>query len=237
MEPNNRLENEFRTKLEQRTIQPSQMAWDRLDAMLSVTEENRKPKRTWMYVAASFLGFLLVGTLFLKQGSDDSHNAIKDNTNTVANSPAPAATQEAAPVDSFSTATIGAQPEAAYKEEVQVAAQTKATAKKAVKAKGAAVNTKTFDVPVTSNEAVAAVEQQQVQENVIKGNDADKFLNESLAQNDTPGKKKSSLKVDPNSLLSSVEGELDQSFKEKALQGAVKNFNAIKTSVANRNHK
>jgi hypothetical protein len=237
MEPNNRLENEFRRKLEQRTIQPSQMAWDRLDAMLSVTEEKRKPKRTWMYVAASFLGFLLVGTLFLKQGSDNSNNVIKDNTNTVANSPAPAATQEKPQGGNPSTETIAVQPEAAYKEEVQVAAQTKATNKKAVTVKGAAVNTKTFDVPVTSNEAVAAVEQQQVQEKIIKSNDTEKLLNESLAQNESTAKKKSSLKVDPNSLLSSVEGELDQSFKEKALQGAVKNFNAIKTSVANRNHK
>ena len=65
MEPN-KLENDFRNKLNQREIQPSEKAWDRLDAMLSVTEK-KKPNRTWMYIAASFLGFLLVGTLFFKQ--------------------------------------------------------------------------------------------------------------------------------------------------------------------------
>ncbi len=43
MEPNN-LEKDFREKLNQRTIEPSDKAWDRLDAMLSVAEE-KKPKK------------------------------------------------------------------------------------------------------------------------------------------------------------------------------------------------
>ena len=41
MEPNN-IEKQIREKLNQRTIQPSQNAWDRLDAMLSVEEQNPK---------------------------------------------------------------------------------------------------------------------------------------------------------------------------------------------------
>ena len=42
MEPNN-FEKDFREKLNQREIEPSNKAWDRLDAMLSVAEE-KKPK-------------------------------------------------------------------------------------------------------------------------------------------------------------------------------------------------
>ena len=69
MELNN-LEKDFRNKLNQREIQPSEKAWDRLDAMLSVAEK-KKPKRTWMYIAASFLGFLLVIELVVaKEGGE-----------------------------------------------------------------------------------------------------------------------------------------------------------------------
>ena len=44
MEPN-KFEKDFREKLNQREIEPSNNAWDRLDAMLSVAEE-KKPKKS-----------------------------------------------------------------------------------------------------------------------------------------------------------------------------------------------
>ena len=64
MEPNNNLENQFRDKLNAREIQPSPMAWDRLDAMLTVAE-NKKPKRKFPFlmIAASFLVFSTLGFL------------------------------------------------------------------------------------------------------------------------------------------------------------------------------
>lgn len=63
MEPN-KLDKIIKEKFEQRTIQPSDKAWDRLDAMLSVSE-NKKPtkKWNWLSIAAVFLGFVLLGTL------------------------------------------------------------------------------------------------------------------------------------------------------------------------------
>ncbi len=229
MEPN-KLENDFRDKLAQRTLQPSAMAWDRLDAMLSVAEEKKKPKkRTWMYVAASFLGLLLMGTLFLKQGSSEIDTTVKSNDAVVA---APSAkstdnTEVAAPV----VETVTEMPAAISNQPVQVAevkhkpASTKTVAAPQVKNKN-----ETLPAVMQNNEAIA----ENIQEKPLV-NDADKLLAESLAQNQ--GNTKRSIKVDSKSLLSSVEGELDQSFKEKAFNGAVKNFNAIKTSVANRNHR
>jgi len=87
MEPN-KLENDFRNKLSQREIQPSEKAWDRLDAMLSVTEK-KKPNRTWVYVAASFLGFLLIGSLFFNQSKteniENSKTVVLENKETKPN--------------------------------------------------------------------------------------------------------------------------------------------------------
>lgn len=67
MEPNN-FEKDFREKLNQRTIEPSDKAWDRLDAMLSVAEVKKpKKKNKWLYIMTSIVGFLLVGTFLFNQ--------------------------------------------------------------------------------------------------------------------------------------------------------------------------
>ncbi len=65
MKLNNNIENQFREKLNQRTIEPSDKAWDRLDAMLSVSEK-KKPKRGWLWMAASLILFASIGSLFLR---------------------------------------------------------------------------------------------------------------------------------------------------------------------------
>src|SRR3970040_2477786 len=74
----NKLENEFRNKLNQREINPSESSWDRLDAMLTVTEE-KKPKRSysWIYIAASIIGFAFLGTFFFNQS--DKNGTIEGN--------------------------------------------------------------------------------------------------------------------------------------------------------------
>ena len=74
MEPN-KLENQMREKLNAREIQPSANAWDRLDAMLSVTED-KKPKRNfnWLSIAAGIIGFLFVGLIFYNQSCSEMPN-------------------------------------------------------------------------------------------------------------------------------------------------------------------
>jgi hypothetical protein len=61
MKPN-KLDNQIREKLNAREIQPSAQAWDRLDAMLTVSEE-KKPKKGygWFFVAASTILFFGLG--------------------------------------------------------------------------------------------------------------------------------------------------------------------------------
>lgn len=228
----NKFDNEFRSKLQQHTINPSPMAWDRLDAMLSVAEEKKQPKkRTWMYVAASFLGFLLVGTIFLKQGSDKDSNTVIKNTDAVVAIPSE---QESNNGASAAQETIIKTPANIQSQPVQLASAKKP--KRIVEEYKCGYG----ELNVQLKESSVPQEQQAVADNTVNEkqiitNDADQLLDNALAQSQAAGRK--SLKVDSKSLLSSVEGELDQSFKEKAFQGAVRNFNTIKTSVANRNHK
>jgi hypothetical protein len=231
MEPN-KLEQEFKDKLEQRTIEPSAMAWDRLDAMLSVSEKKKQPKRrTWMYIAASFLGFLLVGAILLKQEKENTGNTIET---TVVDVEQPAKSRAAQPaqyndIEGATETTL-----TPFKQEAVAVNKNGKTVKKTFGTERAYNTTEQHNVvlPVANsiNEAVAAV--QEVQETQDKG--AKELLAASM--HDNPAKKKSSIKVNPSSLLSSVESELDNSFRSEVLQKVVKNYNTVKTSVANRNY-
>jgi hypothetical protein len=71
MEPN-KLEKQLREKLSSREIQPSAQAWDRLDAMLSESEE-RKTRRPFgfLFIAASITVLLTVGMLFFTQNGPE----------------------------------------------------------------------------------------------------------------------------------------------------------------------
>lgn len=70
----NKLENEFREQLNSREIKPSEMAWDKLDAMLTAQEKKSKNRFSWLYIAASFIGFLLISTVFFNQKETSVEN-------------------------------------------------------------------------------------------------------------------------------------------------------------------
>jgi len=80
MKQNNNIENYFRDKLNQRTIEPSDKAWDRLDAMLSVSEQ-KKPKTGWLWVAASIAVLFSVVSLFFRNNSENI--PLQDDVNLV----------------------------------------------------------------------------------------------------------------------------------------------------------
>lgn len=221
MEPN-KLEKDFKEKLEQRTIQPSEMAWDRLDAMLSVAE-NKKPesKRTWMYMAAAFLVFLLVGVLFLNQ---EKENSGIDNNSVVT--------------------TDGQQSESAFETDSEtlivtesnqgVVATSSAHTKKVVGSKRDNIRNNITKTNEPAIQEVLVANNKQVPATIVQSNDAEKLL--AAATPTESAKKRTGVKVDPNALLSAAEQELDDSFKDKVLIGAVKNFNVVRSAVANRNY-
>jgi preprotein translocase subunit SecF len=222
MEPN-KMEKDFKEKLEQRTIQPSDMAWDRLDAMLSVAE-NKKPKkdRTWMYMAAAFLVFLLVGVLFLnqeKEGNDiqDTNSIVTtqgESENTTENEDgetviAPVSTQETAVAQSLGNSS-----------------KTNSNSKNGIQQETL--------VSATDEGIVIQIAPEGPANTIVQVNNAEELL--AAATPSETAKKKRVVKVDPNSLLSSVEEELDDSFKDKVLIATVKNIKALQSTVANRNY-
>lgn len=232
MEPN-KIENQFRKKLNSREIQPSASAWDRMDAMLTVAEKPKK-KYTWLLIAAGFIGILLVGTIFFKQAENqigiDRIAIANQNTKapTVINNKINKNTDEIITVQkNFKTNSL-----AIINESKQEISKIKkednlVTLKNNPKHEKLAENTiinQKNEQKSTSENAIAIVVDERI--TVI-----DKPLKNEILLN-----QKAVIKIDATSLLSQVNGELELSFREKVVKTIAKNYKEVKVAVNNRNN-
>jgi hypothetical protein len=229
---NSAIENQFKVKMNAREIVPSKASWDRLDAMLTVAE---KPKRNfkWMYIAASFLGFLMISTLYFDK---NKKGAIINNDNIVVNEPK-------------NTSEISVKSAKVNLVEVET---TKGVEKKlASKEMKSGIDSNSL----VSNAAIQVVEKEVIQEPQIPiiNQKAEqkivlqksKYVNvdELLASVDNASQEnglrvvKSNVKVSSNELLTQVDGELDLSFREKAIKTVNQKFRTAKLALSNRNSK
>jgi len=236
MEPNNNMDNQFREKLNSREIKPSENAWDRLDAMLAVADssnkeqEKQKPRRNfgWMHIAASFLGFVLIATIFLSQTEElvDVEKAPIVNETIVK------------PSGEETNATEIITPKAAQtiaETENKPGRNQKSTNHQS-KFNQTVVNHQTEIVenqqPATDNRQLA-VETPQLKSNYA---DVDELLaavkknkKDKLFQNGA------TVKVNSNDLLSQVDGELELSFRQKVIKSVSKNYQEVKVALSTRN--
>lgn len=224
MEPNN-FEKDFREKLNQRRIEPSDKAWDRLGAMLSVAE-NKKPKkdRKWLYVAASLVGFLLLGTFFFNQ---QNNQIIVPEEKVVL--------KEELPLDS--------------NEEINSEIKSDNVVLKNNANKTVAINepnlsqTQKAENKKEQATQVSIINQSINQENKIiiseqSKTNIDSLLKEAeLAIGDESTVSKQKISVNSASLLSQVDNELEPSFREKVINRVSKNYQAVKVAIVNRNIK
>ncbi|OUD37248.1 hypothetical protein [Flavobacterium sp. FPG59] len=238
MEPN-KFEIQIKEQLNAREIKPSAMAWDKLDAMLSETEK-QKTKFPWLYVAASFVGFLLIGTLFFDQkGSvnvnqenrvvfqNSNKNKVNvktidtlENTNTLSNALKPNV-QKGIVVPQYQASTQ--QKSLKLEKNELAAAQIKNSKNDSLTILVENNNLKkdTKNRYVSASGLLAEVSNTQLESST------------SLQVNPKPIK---STTVNPQNLLSDVETEMNQTFRESAISKFNKNYNAIKTVLANRNY-
>jgi hypothetical protein len=236
MEPNN-FEKDFREKLNQRKIEPSDKAWDRLDAMLSVAE-NKKPKkkRKWLYVAASIVGFLLVGTFFFNQkkneiGTPKNTIVIKENEKDSVENPILNV------IDSTKTEVAVSEKLTIQKSAKQEKINPDISGQKSNKTIKNESNQIAESSIIKNNQEKQSINNQtSVIENPNKEN-TDQLLNsaEKTVVADNSAKPKSKVKVNANDLLNQVDGELELSFREKVITKVNKNYQTVKVALANRN--
>ncbi|WP_202703044.1 hypothetical protein [Flavobacterium sp. UGB4466] len=242
MEPNN-FEKDFREKLNQRKIEPSDKAWDRLDAMLSVAEEKKTTidlrsrqagKKKWMYVAASLVGFLWVGTFFFNQ---------KKNTDVTPKDII--VVKEDAKKDSVVKPTfdtnIGVEEAVAVSEEktikksVQQEKHQESKSNKIIANKPNAIAESS--IIIKNNPEKQSINPQPLMAKNPEKETADQLLGtaEKVIVAENAVKPKSKVKINANDLLQQVDGELELSFREKVITKVNKNYQTVKVALANRN--
>ncbi len=234
MEPN-KIEQQIKNKLEGRAIQPSVKSWDRLDAMLSVEEKPKKKSFLWYYVAAS-LFFIFGMTYWLT--NQNSNEVIPQNTIVT--------TEGEDALESFEEEySIENKVEINNKliEDVQsnynsVIVQNQESKKVNFDKKIKVVNPKgeTFIQNQKNEEKEVIVENNKpiyVSPEKLLASVENNQENSSITNSN---KTKSTVKVDANSLLSSVESEITEEYRETTFDKLKRKFEQAKTAVANRNY-
>lgn len=246
MEPN-KLETQIKEKLNSREIQPTEMAWDRLDAMLSVSEE-KKTKRfpfltsKFIGIAASVLVFLSVGLYFINQENTaievDNSVVVKEEVKTDTSNENNSAIEEinSIPVQSEDQVAVTIKNQKSKVSNQQSSQSFNQNNQKTV------VNpiiNKNKEIEYLGNGDVAQKDLPKIEtrKQIVvakpKYVDVDDLL--ASVENESKNTKKPSVKVNANTLLSQVDGELEQSFRQKAINRISKNYKEVKVALANRN--
>ncbi|MCA6423014.1 MAG: hypothetical protein IM568_09375 [Flavobacterium sp.] len=256
MEQNN-VENQIREKLNAREIQPSPQAWDRLDAMLTIAEE-KKTKRSlflsfpFIGIAASVLVFVTLGLLLFNQSATkiETPNAVvgteikKDNVeipNSKFQIPSTknkqeneeVATSDVQPTTNNRQPTTNHQGVSIKNQEIII--------QKTNSNQNQIIKDKKIEYVITEDVALKDLPKIETRKEIIvQGYNNAKSDEALLASLDKVAKQstnqKSGVKVDAKSLLSQVDGEVEQTFREKVITKINKNYKEVKVALANRNN-
>lgn len=225
MKPN-KLDNQIREKLKTREIQPSAQAWDRLDAMLAVSEEKKSKKGYgWFFVAASMMLFFGLG-FFL----------FNSNETTEINNSTPITTTSSEEIDVVETNKIN---QISVEKVKPVLVQNEINNLKPTK------NIKSIEKKELINEEHVLEEKITYNSQFSTPNTYKYVSPENLLAEVQTGEKvitsenkiisKAKIKVDANSLLTTVEKELDVNHRETTLEKLNRKFQDAKSALANRN--
>ena len=226
MEPN-KIDNQIREKLNAREIQPSAQAWDRLDVMLTVSEE-KKPKKGygWFFVAASTILFLGLG--FFIFNSNETQE-INNSTPIVTTINEEIDTTETNKINEISVENVKS---LLVQNEINNSQPTKN--KKSVETSIGIKEESVSEEKITPNSQLPILKTYKYvsPENLL----AEAQTGERTINLDNKIAPKSKVKIDVNSLLTSVEKELDVNHRETTLEKLNRKFQDAKSALANRNY-
>ena len=246
MEPN-KIEKQFREKLNAREMQPSAQAWDRLDAMLSVAEEKKTRKPFgFLFIAASILVFTTLGLFLFNQngteintintvvGIETKIDTAQNKTGSIQSPIVESQKQNNAVATSNVQPANGNQQPTTNHQGVSINNQSTTHQNQIIKDKEIVFQNSS---DVAQKDLPRIMEQTQIVVGKQKTSKSDEsFLADLDKSVKESTNKKSSLTVDAKSLLSQVDGEVEYSFREKMLKKINKNYQEVKVALANRNN-
>lgn len=256
-----KFEEQLKEKLEKRSIQPSQNAWNKLSERLDKVEDKQNNKSFWwLGIAAAIVSVLLALTFVFKSNTEiveptivdtkkenvidteplQNKDVLKENNPLVSEQkyetkPENTKTQiDKAPLKTI----VNQKQDAIIKEEdakttiVANASTTDATKPHTEKA----VEILSFEDQKVKD-VVAQIQQLQKDNKVVTSAEIDTLL--AAAQKEITMQKlynEATNKVDANALLQSVEDDLEQSFRAKVFDAIKSGYESVKTAVAERNN-
>jgi hypothetical protein len=250
MEPN-KLETQIKEQLNAREIQPSEMAWDRLDAMLSVAEEKKTKRFSFLSfqsigIAASVLVLVSLGLFFFNQ----KETVVKPENNVVVNEEVKQNNSKQHTNSINGNTGIDNNGLEGFDEQVKQRANQQKEENKTIIAQSSKSfnqnNQKTAINPLINQEKEIQFQNQEViaqkelpqvdtRSAIVISKSNSVTIDDLLASTSKKSESKPKVKINANSLLSQVDGELDQTFREKVINRVSKNYQEVKVALATRN--
>jgi hypothetical protein len=257
----NKFETEIKNQLNSREIQPSAQGWDRLDAMLSITEKPKK-KFPWLLIAASFIGFMFVGTMVYRSNNvftitDETSNSIVTSSavemqnqnmqtpNVVVSSSAVEMQNQNSQMpnvvvtsNSDEVQNNNNQSNSQIQNKINLVVTNKVVTNNSKKASNDNHQlTIKEGVSITNQNQIAVNQKQEITNQTSSNQEVlSKNTDEILALVKPKVTSKTSLKVNPASLLSQVDGEVTTEFRENVFTKVSKNFQTVKVALTERNN-
>lgn len=242
-----KFEKHIKNQLNKRKISPSDKTWDRISGQLQKTESPKSKRFFWYAVAASFIGVLIVSSLYFNASDESIESGVQ-----IVETPTE-------PVAIPNTEAVVIKQNAV---EEKIAISDKAIIKEAKKPRVQVVTGLKYNSQIASNDDVS--------DKIIKAdavsNEAEQLINAKIAEivAQVNSLENSNLpvssievdsllrqaqqeiltdkffdqegRVDAMALLNEVEGELDKSFREQIFESLKTGFLKVRTAVADRNN-
>ena len=252
-----KFEEDMKDKLEKRTIQPSAKSWATLSQRLDKEEKKSNKKGFWwLGIAASIIGVLLVTNAFLNIESKNNTNTIIVEENTTNDT-----LKIEVPKQIFSTP----KQEVIVKTKKPIIKKPlkKADPKSIERTKYYANNTSTNSknktkiiVNKAENKALILVDKNNIENETVVFNTENKpdktnnteIKNYTVTDNEINAllaratediamqkTKDATIPIDYNGLLTDVEDDLDETFRDKMFKAVKKRYETVRESVAERN--
>ena len=262
----NKLEDRIREQLQEREIQPSKDAWSKMEARLGKEARSGRSFKVWYAVAASFVGIIILASIFFYSDNSQTDLVIEDETIEIpmeVDNQSEIEEVKAPEIVSSEDSEDEVADEVAITDEVQDNSNSKPIVYKTIKEQKmpplVAEVRKKDDVQVEEkeiedkliitpeleeetfiqskvDEVVAEVGKIQDSGKEIKAEDIDQLLLNAQKEISKRRILNSPKKVDAAALLSDVETELERSFRDKVFDALGDGFSKIRTAVAERNY-
>lgn len=235
------FDNQIKSQLEQRTIEPSPKSWEQLRSKLDKNNKKTTPLYWWTGIAASFLvGILLMG-VFVDSENGTINNIVNEdstepNTEAIFN---PIVDSNSLEIENqktdVSTSIVETQNEKHFDKEIT----------NTTKSKNEKSAPKEVFLPEIS-ESITQIESQQekviideIIANIKPGkavsdDEIDALLNEAFAKISKENIQSNPV-ITSSDLLEDVEGEIEESFRERVFEILKEGLQLSREAVANRN--